>query len=140
LDWNDSSLIWNGDVSGFQIFLELILTTLYSRRIRDILFVLLVSKKHFQMDAIVYDHQFNNVHSIFSDSMYCDERTFSGFSDAGWFVLLIQAVVCQLMVCYPLVMRLKKPNSSIVKFIRAVIHFDILCIKLSEEDYTRKSV
>jgi hypothetical protein len=47
------------------------------------------------MDAIVYDHQFNGVHVYLAIVFTVMNEPFLVFSDAGWFVLLIQAVVCQ---------------------------------------------
>lgn len=87
---------------GFKFFLELdfdraFLLAVLSGVLYSI--YLLVSKKVLsQMDVL----SFMTV-SLFASTVYlglvsfCMNEPFSGFSDLGWFVLLIQAVVCQLM-------------------------------------------
>jgi hypothetical protein len=92
---------------GFKVFLELDLTRHFIGRISRSLYsiYLLMSKKVLsQMDVL----SFMTI-SILSSTVFLGivctllDEPFFGFSDAGWFVLFIQAVVCQLTVGYQLV-------------------------------------
>jgi drug/metabolite transporter (DMT)-like permease len=87
---------------GFKFFLELDFDNAFILAVLSGIFYsiyLLVSKKALsQMDVL----SFMTI-SLMASTVYLAivciamNEPFSGFSDAGWFVLLIQAVVCQLM-------------------------------------------
>jgi drug/metabolite transporter (DMT)-like permease len=87
---------------GFQFFIELNFDTAFLLAVLSgILYAiyLLISKKVLSKVDVL---SFMTI-SLISSSIYLGilclilEEPFSGFSDAGWLVLLIQAVVCQLL-------------------------------------------
>jgi drug/metabolite transporter (DMT)-like permease len=87
---------------GFKFFLELDFDNAFILAVLSGIFYsiyLLVSKKALsQMDVLSF-MTISLMASIVYLAIVCIvmNEPFSGFSDAGWFVLLIQAVVCQLM-------------------------------------------
>jgi drug/metabolite transporter (DMT)-like permease len=83
---------------GFQFFIELNFDTAFLLAVLSgilyAIYLLMVKKVLSTVDVLsFYDHQPNFFKYIFRNSLFTFRRTFFGFSNAGWLVLLIQAVV-----------------------------------------------